>query len=309
MTDHPYTHDRTEIDEATGVETTGHEWDGIQELNNPLPRWWLYVFYACIAIAVVYCILMPSYPGLPGVRGHSDRANVAAEMVEAAHQRSLLATRLLEAPSLDAIEQDPTLLEFAVAAGQSAFGDNCATCHGSGGQGYPGYPNLSDDVWLWGGTLDDIRTTIIFGIRAHSDQGRMSQMPAFGDQGLLTNDQINDLTTYVMNFTEPQSDQASIERARPLFNTQCAACHQTSGAGDRTVGAPNLTDAEWLYGSDRASIRQQIVHGRNGVMPNWGERLDEGTITALAVYVHALGGGEATAAPDSRAHNADDRPE
>jgi cytochrome c oxidase cbb3-type subunit 3 len=286
--------DTKNVDDVTGVETTGHEWDGIKELNNPLPRWWLIVFYVTIFWAVIYCIFMPSFPGIPGLRNHSERANVQAEMSSVREARADLAARLLISPSLEQIEQDPDLLEFAMAAGKSAFGDNCATCHGVGGQGFPGYPNLADDVWLWGGTLVDIKQTITSGIRAHAADTRMSQMPAFGEQGLLTPAQINDLTTYVMNFTESQADIEAVTRADAVYKAQCAACHGAEGKGDRIQGAPNLTDTEWLYGSDRMSIRNQIWHARNGVMPNWGGRLDEATITALAIYVHALGGGEAS---------------
>lgn len=283
------------VDEHTGTETTGHSWDGIEELNTPLPRWWLIVFYATVVWAVVYCIFMPSFPGLPGLRNHSERANVSAEMARVEAERAELAMRLLTSSSLEQIEQDPDLLQFAMAAGQSAFGDNCATCHGIGGRGYPGYPSLADDVWLWGGTLSDIKQTITHGIRAHSDETRQSMMPAFGD-GLLTGSQISDLAVYVANFSDPQDDQEALARAEPVFEMQCSGCHGVDGRGDRFQGAPNLTDAEWLYGSDVASIREQIRHGRNGVMPNWGERLDDATITSLAVYVHALGGGEPTLA-------------
>ena len=293
MTDHPEHHD---IDEVTGVETTGHEWDGLKELNNPLPRWWLIVFYACIAWAVAYCIFMPSFPGLPGLRGHSERDNVGQEMAMVASERAALASRLLTSASLEEIERDPDLFSFAMAAGQSAFGDNCATCHGVGGRGFPGYPSLADDVWLWGGTLADIRQTITHGIRAHSDETRMSLMPAFGDDALLEREAINDLAVYVKNFSEPQTDHAALTRAEEIFQAQCASCHGENGLGDRMQGAPNLADGEWLYGGDIVSIRNQITHGRNGLMPNWGERLDEATIAALAVYVHALGGGEANVA-------------
>lgn len=280
------------IDAVTGTETTGHQWDGISELNTPLPRWWLIVFYATIVWALIYCIFMPSFPGLPGLRGHSERSNVAAALEEAAAERASLADRLLDVDRIDSIERDPALLEFAISAGKSAFGDNCATCHGVGGQGFPGYPSLADDVWLWGGGLIDIRSTIAYGIRAGTDETRISQMPAFGTQGLLTADQINDLTTFVINFSVPAADRAAIERAAPLYAAQCSACHGIAGKGDRTQGAPDLTDAEWLYGGDRISIRTQIWNGRNGVMPAWQDRLDDTTITALAVYVHTLGGGE-----------------
>lgn len=292
MTKTNHDNDEARIDDHTGVETTGHEWDGIEELNNPLPRWWLILFYASIVWAVAYCIFMPSFPGLPGLRGYSERENVEAQIDVASAERSELASRLLSDLSLEEIEQDPELFQFVMAAGKSAFGDNCATCHGVGGRGYEGYPTLSDDVWLWGGTLEDIRYTLTNGIRSHAEDTRFSIMPAFGDQGILTPGQIDDLATYVASLSRDVDDVEAIANARPIFEAQCAACHGQNGMGDRSMGAPNLTDAEWLYGGDIKSIRRQIAQARNGVMPAWGERLDETTIAALAVYVHALGGGE-----------------
>ena len=303
MTDLNQPQDEKIVDEHTGTETTGHEWDGIKELNTPLPRWWLILFYVTIAWAFVYCLFMPSFPGLPGLRNHSERANVDQQIDIAASERSALASKLLSGLSLDEIERDPELFQFVMAAGQSAFGDNCATCHGVGGQGFNGYPSLADDVWLWGGTLADIKTTITHGIRGHSDETRLSIMPAYGTDQLLPADQIRDLAVYVANFSDPQSDLEAIARAKPVFDQVCAACHGTDGKGDRTMGAPNLTDSEWLYAGDVKSIREQIWNGRNGVMPAWKERLDEATITALAVYVHALGGGEATDPMTRLGHN------
>ncbi|GGY45549.1 cytochrome-c oxidase, cbb3-type subunit III [Parvularcula lutaonensis] len=292
MTNNDHQTDKTEVDGHTGVETTGHEWDGIKELNNPLPRWWLIVFYATIAWAVAYCIFMPSFPGFPGLRKYSDRDKVAEEIALASNERSELANRLLSDLSLEAIEQDPELFQFVMAAGKSAFGDNCATCHGVGGRGFSGYPSLADDVWLWGGTLEDIKYTITHGIRSHSEQTRFSSMPAYGEQKILSPRDIDNLAVYVKSLSEDVDNPEAIEAARPIFEAQCATCHGKDGRGNREFGAPNLTDAEWLYGGDLRSIRAQIHSGRNGVMPAWGDRLDDATITALAVYVHALGGGE-----------------
>ncbi|MEM1380477.1 MAG: cytochrome-c oxidase, cbb3-type subunit III [Pseudomonadota bacterium] len=289
-------HDGPEINAPTGTETTGHEWDGIKELNNPLPRWWLIVFYVCCAWAFVYWIFMPSWPGinghLRGVRQHSERINVERAMAELRSDRAALGDKLLASNSLEDIQADPELFQFAMAAGRSAFGDNCATCHGTGGQGFPGYPNLNDDVWLWGGTLDDIRMTISHGIRSSHPETRMSQMPAFGRMGLLPGQDIDDVTEFVWQLAGNDVDAASAERGALVYEAQCAACHGTSGLGDRLQGAPNLTDAEWFYGGTKRAIRSQIYDGRNGVMPTWHGRLDDTTITSLAVYVHALGGGE-----------------
>lgn len=286
-----------ERDEHSGTETTGHEWDGIRELDNPLPRWWLWIFYGCIVVAIVYWVLMPAWPGLkgytPGVLNQSDRADVARELAALQAQRGEGETLLMSA-SLDQIETNPELQAHALAVGQSVFGDNCATCHGAGGGGAKGYPNLRDDVWLWGGSLAEIEHTIRVGVRAAHPETRTSQMPAFGRDGMLDAGQVSDLTEYVVALSGRQADAAAVGRAQPLYADNCAACHTPTGAGDRMLGAPNLTDREWLYGSDRDSIRTQIHNGRNGVMPTWEGRFSPAVIKALAVYVHVnAGGGEA----------------
>jgi cytochrome c oxidase cbb3-type subunit III len=286
-----------EIDHPTGTETTGHEWDGIKELDTPLPRWWLWVFYATIAWAFAYWVLMPAWPGLSdytkGLRGHSDRANVARELDRLAEVRGAGAAKL-KAASLEQIERDPELQAYALQVGQSVFGDNCATCHGTGGGGAKGYPNLRDDVWIWGGTLEEIRTTIAVGVRSgHPRAHGEAMMPAFGRDQMLKPEQIGDLTEYVVALSGRKADAAAAGRARQLYADNCAACHGPAGQGGATRGAPSLTDAEWLFGSDRQAIRAQIENGRNGVMPTWEARFAPETIKALAVYIHAnAGGGE-----------------
>ena len=286
-------HDR-EKDAHTGTETTGHEWDGIKELDNPLPRWWLWVFWASVAASIVYWVFMPAWPGLTGytagLRNHSDRANVAADLKALGDQRRAQAARLTQA-TLAQIERDPTLQAYALAAGASAFGDNCATCHGTGGSGAKGYPNLRDDIWLWGGSLEEIERTIRVGVRSGHPETRTSSMPAFGRDGMLQGGQIADLTQYVLGLSGRTADRGAMGRAAPLYADNCAACHGATGKGDPAQGAPDLTDGEWLYGSDAESISSQIWHGRNGVMPTWESRMDAETIKALAVYVHANSGG------------------
>jgi len=286
---------KPEKDAITGVDTTGHEWDGIRELDNPLPRWWLWVFYASIIIAIIYWVLMPAWPGISGytrgVLGASDRANVAAAMDDLHRQRGKGA-QVLKTASLEEIERDPDLQAYALAVGQSVFGDNCATCHGAGGAGGKGYPNLRDDIWIWGGTLDDIHHTLTVGVRSDDPQTRLSQMPAFGRDGLLNPEQVNDLTDYVVSISGRKADPAAVARAAPLFAEQCASCHGPTGKGDPKVGAPDLTDNDWLYGAEPADIAGQITNGRGGVMPAWGPRLSPETIKALAVYIHANAGGQ-----------------
>lgn len=286
---------KKEVDQLTGTETTGHEWDGIRELNTPLPRWWLWVFYATIVWAVGYWVLYPSWPTpngyFPGTLNHSQRADVDAAVRQLKAERREQGKQLAGA-TLKQIEADPNLFQFAREAGKSAFGDNCATCHGSGGQGAKGYPNLNDDVWLWGGKLEDIKHTLMVGIRSPHPDARQSQMPAFGKDGILKAAEIDDLTEYVLNLSGQPANQTAVQRAGELWTNNCASCHGPDGKGLREFGAPNLTDREWLYGGTKADIRSQIVNARAGVMPNWGARLDPMTIDALAVYVHSLGGGE-----------------
>ncbi len=284
-----------DVDTHSGTETTGHEWDGIKELNTPLPRWWVWVFFACIVWAVGYWILMPAWPlansYTHGLLHHSQRAAVVAALDALKADRSKFELRLEQTP-LHKVESDPDLLQFALAEGKSAFGDNCAPCHGAGAQGSRGYPNLNDDVWLWGGTLDDIQHTIAAGVRSTSPDTRQSQMPAFGRDGILKPAQIDDLTEYVVSLSHRPADAAAVKRAAKLFADNCAACHGDKGAGSQAVGAPNLTAGVYLYGPRRQDIHDQIWNGHGGVMPTWGGRLSPVTIKALAVYVHSLGGGE-----------------
>lgn len=284
-----------ETDDHTGVKTTGHEWDGIKELDNPLPRWWLWVWYGSIAFSIAYWVAMPAWPGLhgytKGLLHKSDRAEVSKELKALDLKRGEGAAQLRTA-SLEQIEKDPKLNAYAQQVGQSVFGDNCATCHGIGGTGGKGYANLRDDVWLWGGKLEDIQYTITHGVRTGADEARMSQMPAFGRDEMLKPEQIDDLTEYVVHLSGRPADAAAIARAQPLFEAQCSACHGAEGKGMQELGAPNLTDADWLYGPDRAAIRGQIFAGNGGVMPTWEGRLSPETIKALAVYIHSNAGGQ-----------------
>jgi cytochrome c oxidase cbb3-type subunit III len=287
-----------EIDSHSGVETTGHEWDGIKELNNPLPRWWQFIFWGTVLVAIVYWILMPAWPALPGMQGNttgvwgqSDRSDVAADVAEMRTERAALSAKLSSRDAAS-ILKDHELSQLALSLGESAFGDNCATCHGAGGGGAKGYPRLADDVWLWGGSLDEIEQTIHAGIRSTRADTRTSEMPAFGRDEFLTSAQIDDLVEFVSSASGQKADPAAVERARPVFADNCASCHGDTAHGDRTKGAPDLTDADWLYGGDRETLRRTIHGPRNGVMPAWSERLDPATVRALAIYVHSLGGGE-----------------
>jgi cytochrome c oxidase cbb3-type subunit 3 len=278
------------VDDHSGVETTGHEWDGIRELDNPLPRWWLWIWYACILFAIIYWVLMPAWPGISGythgLLGKSDRTAVEKDLADLQTLRGEQGRRLTGA-SLEDIERDPQLQSYAFAIGQSVFGDNCATCHGVGGTGGKGYPNLKHDVWLWGGSLEQIQATITHGARSGDPAGHISQMPAFGRDDLLKPGEIGDLTEFVVALSHRPADAAAAARAAPLFAAQCASCHGDRGEGNQAVGAPNLTDGDWLYGPDRQAISGQITNGRGGAMPAWGARLSPETIKALSVFIHA----------------------
>ncbi|KQX23275.1 MULTISPECIES: cytochrome-c oxidase, cbb3-type subunit III [unclassified Sphingomonas] len=284
------------IDEATGVPTMGHEWDGIQELDNPMPRWWLWTFYATIVFAIGYCIAYPAIPLLErataGTLGWTSRGQLADETAkaQAARASTLAALAKVDIATLDA--RSP-LMQAAVEGGRAAFKINCAACHGAGAAGTKGYPNLNDDDWLWGGSRVEIHQTLVHGIRQPGDDAtRMSQMPAFGRDGILKPDEVQDVVSYVRAVSHQDSVGASARRGAALFAANCAMCHGADAKGGRQFGAPNLTDAIWLYGGDRESLIATVVNARNGVMPAWGKTLDAATINMLTAYVHALGGGE-----------------
>jgi cytochrome c oxidase cbb3-type subunit III len=286
---------QTEVDQVSGTATTGHEWDGIKELNTPMPRWWLWMFYATIVWAVAYWFVYPAWPTLTGftrgVLGYTNRAQVAVEVAALQQKRGEKAAALAQV-SLADIEKDPALLALARAQGRAAFGNNCAPCHGVGATGARGYPNLNDDDWLWGGTLDQIYQTIRYGVRSPHPETHQGAMPAFGKQGMLKPDEIVTVANYVRSLSglsvRPGIDLVA---GKKIFVDSCAVCHGEDGKGNQEMGAPNLTDGIWLYSSDEATIIDDISNGRGSVMPAWVDRLDPATIKALAVYVHTLGGG------------------
>jgi cytochrome c oxidase cbb3-type subunit 3 len=289
-----------EKDEVSGTETTGHEWDGIKELDTPLPNWWRWTFYATVIWGLGYTIAYPAWPLLtgatPGVLGYSSRQDVANEIAAAASTQAQWTERI-RTTSLEDILKDEELLRFAKAGGAAAFRVSCVQCHGSGAAGFVGYPNLNDNDWLWGGTVDQIHQTITNGIRFTANaETRDSQMPAFGDDGMLTGEQIGDVANFVVQLSGGQADQAAAVRGAQVFTDNCVACHGEKGEGNKELGAPNLADQISLYGGDLAALTAQIAKPRHGVMPAWADKLDEVKVKELAVFVHALGGGEQAAA-------------
>ena len=288
---------KVEKDSITGTETTGHEWDGIKELNTPLPKWWVYVFYITIVFAVVYALLYPSFPGVSGyfggLIGYNQREILDQQIEEARAAQGQffdLAEQMTPAEMID----DAEMFRFAFAGGEAAYADNCAPCHGAGGAGVPGgFPVLADDAWLWGGSLDDIYHTLLYGIRHEHAETRFSLMPTFGGEfGLLSREEIGDVTDYVLSLSGREHDAERAGRGGEIFAQQCVACHGEDSRGLREFGAPDLTDQIWLFGGERSEIVMQIAEPQHGVMPGWVDRLEDSTIKMLTVYVHALGGGE-----------------
>lgn len=285
-----------EIDAVTGVETTGHVWDGdLKELNKPLPRWWLYTLYACIVWAFGYWMFYPAWPMLDGYTkgylGYSQRSEVTAELAASKAAQARLLEAVATTPVAE-IEKNPDLMEFVMRGGAAQFSNNCAPCHGRGAQGFKGYPNLNDDDWLWGGSIDMIEKTIRHGIRADNAETHAMAMPRFGIDQMLDGNQMSDAADFVLSLSAPGGDATAVERGRATFAEQCSGCHGEAGKGSIEMGAPNLTDGIWLYGNRKADIMETIRTGRGGVMPSWEGKLDPATIKMLAIYVHSLGGGK-----------------
>ncbi|MEJ6392729.1 cytochrome-c oxidase, cbb3-type subunit III [Gymnodinialimonas sp. 2305UL16-5] len=279
-------------------DTTGHSWDGIEEFNNPLPRWWLYCFYITIVWGIIYTILYPAWPlvssATPGLLGYSTRAEVAEEIERFDALNADLRTQITEVAMTDVNPTDtPELYNFAIQGGAATFATWCSQCHGRGAAGVQasGYPNLLDDDWLWGGSVEDIHLTIAHGIRNEDDpDARWSEMTAF--EGILTDEEISQVVAHVRDISGQSADETLLEAGAQVFLDNCAACHGDAGQGDRFLGAPNLSDAIWLYGGSEADIEETVRHSRFGVMPAWSGRLSEADIRATAIYVHSLGGGE-----------------
>ena len=275
-------------------DTTGHSWDGIEEFNNPLPKWWLWTFYATIVWGIGYTIAYPAWPliekATPGLLKYSTRGEVVEEIaaVEAANED--LNVQLASA-DLTTLPENAELHRYAVNGGRSLFAANCSQCHGSGAAGFVGYPNLLDDDWLWGGDIDTIAYTINHGIRNdQSPDSHWSEMPAFGE--ILEPEEIQTVVSYVQSISGQEHDADLAAAGEEIFLDQCSACHLETGMGETSLGAPNLTDAIWLYGGDPEALTETITYSRFGVMPAWGLRLSEAEVNALAAYVHQLGGGQ-----------------
>lgn len=282
-----------EKDSVSGQNTTGHEWDGIKELNTPLPKWWVYVFWATVLWAIGYWVAYPAWPLVNGYTkgslGYSSRGELDNELAAQKKARSAWLSKI-EASDVAAVEKDKDLLRYAMAGGKIAFNENCAPCHGVGGVGAFGYPSLADDEWLWGGALADIEQSIKFGVRNTNANSRASEMPKFGADGLLKPEQIASVTDYVMSLASKAPAKGSA--GETVYAENCAVCHADDGAGNKDLGAPALNNQIWLYKGSKDAIAAQIAKPKHGAMPAWSERLDASTVKMLAVYVHNLGGGK-----------------
>lgn len=283
------------LDKTDEMPTTGHEWDGIREYDTPMPRWWVLTFYGTIVFAVIYMILYPAIPlvngATPGVLGYSTRAEVAEEIARFREANAALDAQIVET-DLTQITADPDLNRYATAGGAAVFKTYCAQCHGAGAAGAVGYPNLLDDDWLWGGDMENIYLTIRHGIRSDTDfDTRLSEMPAFGDD-YLSDEEIASVAEYVLSLTNPEHDATLAAAGAEVYGNECSACHGDNAEGNTDLGAPNLSDAIWLYGGDRETLIETITYSRAGMMPPWSERLTDAQIRQVTAYVHQLGGGE-----------------
>lgn len=285
-----------ERDAVTGRETTGHEWNGIKELDTPIPRGVLMFLIVTHIWAITWWFFVPAWPlgttYTRGLLGVDQRTTVEARVVDGQQQRSAWAARL-ESEPYDAIMADEALMQTVRLTGRQLFGDNCAACHGRDGKGGANYPDLTDDDWLWGGGPELIEQTMRVGINTAHPDTRIAQMPAFGRDEMLDREQVRNVAAYVYSLTNPDySTPENLDRinaGREVFVATCAACHGENAEGNREVGAPNLTDARWLYGGNLDTIIASVHGGRQGHMPTWDERLTTAEIRTLALYVHDLG--------------------
>lgn len=283
-----------EKDLISGQNTTGHEWDGIKELDTPLPKWWVYIFWATIVWSIGYFVVYPSVPFLgtfyKGVFQYSSRAELSKDLTAQATQRGAWLADF-QGKDVGDIAKDEKLLRYAMAGGKAAFNENCAPCHGIGGVGALGFANLTDDEWIWGGKLADIQQTITHGIRSDDPKARSQEMTKFGVDGVLKPTEIEQVADYVVTLNSGKGD-AALPGAQ-IFADNCVACHAEGGVGNRDMGAPALNNAIFTQiKGDKASIVAQVSNPKHGVMPAWAGRLTPETIKMLAIYVHSLGGGE-----------------
>ena len=284
-------------DPLTGQPTTGHDWNGIKELDTPVPRGVLMFLVITHVFALIWWILMPTWPlgwtYTKGILGTDQRQEVEQAVMDNQALRAGWIERI-DAMTFDELRADEGLMRVVGENGRRLFGDNCAACHGQDARGAANYPDLTDRDWLWGdGTPEAIAETLRVGINSPHAESRFSQMPAFGRDQLLTAAEVRTVAAYVYSLSHPEfstpQNVDQIQAGQELFLTNCSGCHGETATGDRETGTPNLIDAQWLYGGDLATIVTSIHGGRQGHMPTWDERLTGTDIKLLALYVHSFG--------------------
>ncbi len=288
--------DVEEVDPVSGRKTTGHEWNGIKELDTPVPRGVLIFLVVTHLFALLWWVLMPTWPVgttyTKGILGTDQWQRIEEEMAQSQAARAQW-TSAIETMSFEEIIADENLMQFVRDSGRQLFGDNCAACHGMDARGAANYPDLTDDDWLWGGGPENIAETLRVGINTAHEETRVAQMPAFGRDQMLERAQVRQVALYVRSLSHPETstpDNAeALQAGREVFLTNCAACHGEDATGSRDVGAPNLTDDYWIYGGDMQTLVTSIHGGRQGHMPTWDERLSKSEIKTLALYVNDLG--------------------
>lgn len=288
--------DVEEVDPVSGRKTTGHVWNGIKELDTPIPRGVLLFLIVTHVFAVIWWFLLPTWPlgstytkGLLGL----DQKTTVEETLRAGAEARATWVGKIDRMSYDEIRADEQLMATVRTTGNQLFGDNCAACHGRDGKGGDNYPNLTDDDWIWGGEPEKIQQTLTVGVNSRHAETRVGQMPAFGKDEMLDRQQVSDVAAYVISLSNPTTSTVAninqIDKGREVFAASCAACHGQKAKGNPEVGAPNLTDNQWIYGGSLQRIVDTIHGGRQGHMPTWDERLSPSEIKVLALYVYALG--------------------
>ncbi|MDN5785609.1 cytochrome-c oxidase, cbb3-type subunit III [Pseudorhodobacter sp.] len=277
-------------DPISGYTTTGHNWNGILELNSPVPKPVYFFIFVTHLYALVAWFLLPAWPlgdtYTKGLWGVDQKTTLEASLVKANTARADW-VQAFATDDFDTIRANDELMARGRATAATLFGDNCQACHGAGGKGGPGFPRLNDDIWLWGGSAEEIATTIEVGINSADPDTHFAQMPAFGRDGMLTRPQIAEMADYVLTLSGGVKPGDTSDAAT-LFQDNCSSCHGEDAKGVEGTGAPNLTDDDWIYGSNRDTILATLMNGRQGHMPTWKPRLSVSDIRMLALYVEGL---------------------